>query len=120
MCKDDTSHGPPKDAGKRKANPSDLRDSLNKRRRELDSEMKSLQIVTAMGGHLDDDEFDYESPFIGQIQMERLLAIFKEPHMTPYEGTTDPKYHLDAFNDLMKFMGINSRARCHCFPITLK
>ncbi|XP_062114333.1 uncharacterized protein LOC133825397 [Humulus lupulus] len=40
--------------------------------------------------------------------------------MTPYEGTTNPKYHLHAFNDLMKLKGINSRARYHCFAITLK
>ena len=40
--------------------------------------------------------------------------------MTPYEGNTDPKYHLDAVNDLMKLRGITSRARCHCFAVTLK
>ena len=40
--------------------------------------------------------------------------------MTPYEGSTDPKYHLDTFNDLMKLRGIGSGARCHCFAVTLK
>ena len=66
------------------------------------------------------DEFDYESPFIREIHAVWLPANFKEPHMTPYEGNTDPKYHLDAFNDLMKLRGINSRARCHCFTLTLR
>ena len=84
--------------------------------------MRSLwsKIITASGGQSVDDEFNYESPFTKEIQAIQLPANFKEPHMTPYEGNTDPKYHLDSFNDLMKLRGINSRARCHCFIVTLK
>ncbi|XP_062078265.1 uncharacterized protein LOC133782862 isoform X1 [Humulus lupulus] len=108
--------------GKGDPNPSTLRDSLNKRRQELDTEMRSLRskIITAFGGQAIEDEFDHESPFIKEIQAIRLPANFKEPHMTPYEGSTYPKYHLDAFNDLMKLRGISSGARCHCFAVTLK
>ena len=94
---------PREDKGKGNANPSTLRDSLNKRRQDLDTEMGSLRskIITASGGQAFEDEFDHESPFVKEIQAIRLPANFKEPHMTPYEGSANPKYHLDAFNDLM-------------------
>ena len=113
---------PPEDKRNGKANPSNLRDLLNKRRQDLYFKMRSLQskIIIVSGGHAINDEFDYESPFIGEIQAMQLPANFKKPHMTPYEGTMDPKNNLDAFNDLMKLRGVNSRTRCHCFAVTLK
>ena len=60
---------PPKGREKRKADPTELRDSLNRRRQELDTEMRSLQskIFTESGGHITDEEFDYESPFTREI-----------------------------------------------------
>ncbi|XP_062113947.1 uncharacterized protein LOC133824950 [Humulus lupulus] len=63
---------PPKDREKRKGNPTEIRDSLHKRRQELDTEMRSLRskITTASGGHLNDEEFNYESPFSREIQLE--------------------------------------------------
>ncbi|XP_062114302.1 uncharacterized protein LOC133825361 [Humulus lupulus] len=84
--------------------------------------MRNLQskIITTSGAHSIDDEFDYESPFTREIQVVRFPANFKEPHMTPYEGNTDQKYHFDVFNDLKNLRGINSRARCQYFVVTLK
>ena len=78
--------------GKEDLNSSILRDSLSKRRQDLDTEMKSLRskIVTASGGPIYEEEFDHESPFVREIQAIRLPANFKEPNMTPYEGSTDP------------------------------
>ena len=106
---------PLEDKRKGEANPSDLRDSLNKRRQDLDSETRSLwsKTITVSEGHAVNDEFDYDSPFTREIQAVRLPANYKEPHMTPYEGNTDPKYHHDAFNDLTRLRGITSRARGH-------
>ena len=44
----------------------------------------------------------------------------REPRMTPYEGTTDTKYHLDYFNNLLRLRGVNSRAKGHFSVVTLK
>ena len=77
-------------------------------------------IIIAPGGHRDDEEFDHDRPFTREIQAEQISANLREPRMTPYEGTTDPKYHLDDFNNLMRLRGVNSRAKCHFFVVTLK
>uniref|UniRef100_A0A803Q6H2 Retrotransposon gag domain-containing protein n=1 Tax=Cannabis sativa TaxID=3483 RepID=A0A803Q6H2_CANSA len=70
-----------------------------------------LKIATTMHGDLNDDgEFDEESPLSREIQMEPLPPKFKEQKMTPYDGITDPKYHLGAFNDLMKMKKVSCKA----------
>ena len=113
---------PPRDTTKARDQPETPQNSLCKKRRGLDTKMRSPRgkITTALGGRMDDGEFDRDSPFTREIQAEQMPSGFREPRMTPYEGTTDPKYHLDSFNNLMRLRGVNSRAKCHCFIITLK
>ncbi|XP_060969754.1 uncharacterized protein LOC133036982 [Cannabis sativa] len=86
--------------------PQDLRDKLNKKRQHLDKEMEDLRrrISSAASeeGSWDEEDFDDESHFSREIQSEQLPSNFKEPNISPYEGITDPKYHLDAFNEIMK------------------
>ncbi|XP_062093206.1 uncharacterized protein LOC133798752 [Humulus lupulus] len=113
---------PPRDTTKARDQPETPQNSLCKKRRGLDTKMQSPsgKITTALGGRMDDGEFDRDSPFTREIQAEQMPTSFKEPRMTPYEGTTDPKYHLDSFNNVMRLRGVNSRAKCHCFVVTLK
>ena len=113
---------PPRNTTKARDQPENPQDSLCKQRRGLDTKMRSPRgkITTALGGHMDDEEFDRDSPFTREIRAEQMPTGFRELRMTPYEGTTDPKYHLDSFNNLMRLRGVNSRAKCHCFVVTLK
>uniref|UniRef100_A0A803NXH6 Uncharacterized protein n=1 Tax=Cannabis sativa TaxID=3483 RepID=A0A803NXH6_CANSA len=96
---------------------------MSEKMKELEAEMQDLhrKIAIAMNGGLnDDEEFDEESPLSREIQMVPLPPNFKEPQMTPYDGITDPKYHLDELKELMKMKKVSCKARCQCFVITLK
>uniref|UniRef100_A0A803QD01 Retrotransposon gag domain-containing protein n=1 Tax=Cannabis sativa TaxID=3483 RepID=A0A803QD01_CANSA len=91
---------------------------------EIDKEMEDLRrrIVSAASeeGSWDEDDFDDEPPFSRNIQSKQLPPNFKEPNILPYEGIADPKYHLDAFNEIMKMKRVTSKARCQCFVVTLR
>uniref|UniRef100_A0A803P561 Retrotransposon gag domain-containing protein n=1 Tax=Cannabis sativa TaxID=3483 RepID=A0A803P561_CANSA len=79
--------------------------------KELEEKMQDLcqKMAILSKGNLEDDEFGEESPFSREIQVETLPLDFEEPHMTPYDGTTDPKHHLRAFNELMKMKKVSCK-----------
>ncbi|XP_016173111.1 uncharacterized protein LOC107615571 [Arachis ipaensis] len=44
---------------------------------------------------------------------------FKAPDMTPYDGTSDPSYHLSNFRSRMYLTDASDATRCKAFPTTL-
>ena len=46
---------------------------------------------------------------------------FKPPSdMEPYDGSSDPYEHIDAFKSRMALAGVSDPIKCRAFPITLK
>uniref|UniRef100_A0A803PI35 Uncharacterized protein n=1 Tax=Cannabis sativa TaxID=3483 RepID=A0A803PI35_CANSA len=71
------------------------RERVKKRMRELEAEMQDLRrrMATTSKEDSNDDEFEEESPFLREIQMEPLSPNFKEPRMTPYDGRMSNEEH---------------------------
>ncbi|MED6186112.1 hypothetical protein PIB30_063651 [Stylosanthes scabra] len=59
--------------------------------------------------------------FSPEILAEELLKKFKYPlEIEPYDGTTDPKHHLDAFENRMMLVNATDVIQCKAFTKTLK
>ena len=58
------------------------------------------------------------SSFSNEIINAPLPDNFKMLAIPSYEGLTDPKDHLDAFNDYIDMARISSLARSRCFVVT--
>ncbi|MED6201360.1 hypothetical protein PIB30_094182 [Stylosanthes scabra] len=55
------------------------------------------------------------------ILAEEIPKKFKYPvEIEPYDGTTDPKHHLDAFENRMLLVNASDTIQCKAFTITLK
>ena len=64
---------------------------------------------------------DDEMPFVDYVMSVKLPKGFKPPtDMEPYDGSTDPQEHMDAFKSRMALAGASNLVRCRAFPITLK
>ncbi|MED6126348.1 hypothetical protein PIB30_077587 [Stylosanthes scabra] len=60
-------------------------------------------------------------PFSSHILAEELPKKFRCPvEIEPYDGTTDPKHHLDAFENRMLLVNASDAIQCKVFTITLK
>ncbi|MED6110867.1 hypothetical protein PIB30_046945 [Stylosanthes scabra] len=60
-------------------------------------------------------------PFSSHILAEELPKKFRYPmEIEPYDGTTDPKHHLDAFENRMLLVNAFDAIQCKAFTITLK
>ncbi|MED6111316.1 hypothetical protein PIB30_051308 [Stylosanthes scabra] len=60
-------------------------------------------------------------PFSSHILAEEILKKFRYPvEIEPYDGTTDPKHHLDAFENRMLLVNASDAIQCKAFTITLK
>ena len=62
---------------------------------------------------------DNHSLFTQEIKEEPLPHGFKMPQIPSYEGKTDPRDHLDAFNDQMDLIQVNDLSKYRCFVVTL-
>ena len=60
-------------------------------------------------------------PFSDYIMSVKLPRGFKPPtDMEPYDGSSDPQEHMDAFKSRMALAGASDLVRCQAFSITLK
>ncbi|MED6111938.1 hypothetical protein PIB30_056975 [Stylosanthes scabra] len=60
-------------------------------------------------------------PFSSHILAEELPKKFRYPmEIEPYNGTTDPKHHLDAFENRMLLVNAFDAIQCKAFTVTLK
>ncbi|MED6160816.1 hypothetical protein PIB30_054859 [Stylosanthes scabra] len=62
-----------------------------------------------------------KQPFSLAILWEELPEKFKYPvDMEPYDGTSDPKHHLDVFDNRMVLLNASDVVKCKAFTVTLK
>ncbi|MED6179569.1 hypothetical protein PIB30_001861 [Stylosanthes scabra] len=60
-------------------------------------------------------------PFSLAILSEELPKKFKYPtDMEPYDGSSDPKHHLDAFDNRMVLLNASDTTKCKVFSVTFK
>ncbi|MED6112685.1 hypothetical protein PIB30_063817 [Stylosanthes scabra] len=60
-------------------------------------------------------------PFSLAILSEELPKKFKYPtDMEPYDGSSDPKHHLDAFDNRMVLLNASDATKCKAFSVTFK
>ncbi|MED6205544.1 hypothetical protein PIB30_018531, partial [Stylosanthes scabra] len=60
-------------------------------------------------------------PFSIAILSKELPKKFKYPtNMEPYDGSSDPKHHLDAFDNRMVFLNASDTTKCKAFSVTFK
>ena len=60
-------------------------------------------------------------PFSNYIMSIQPPKPFKPPtDMDPYDGSTDPQEHLDAFKSRMVLTGASDPIKCRAFPIMMK
>ncbi|KAG8380729.1 hypothetical protein BUALT_Bualt06G0046200 [Buddleja alternifolia] len=60
-----------------------------------------------------------ESPFIDRIMKEDIPTNFKVLGES-YDGTSDPRDHLESFQALMVFHGVTDAIKCRAFSATLR
>ena len=78
------------------------------------------QAQYAQGGRIRTEESDEElEPFVPCITNTPFPPGFKVPHLSTYDGTTDPMSHISTFNVMMWASNVNSEHRCMLFPTTL-
>ncbi|MED6135912.1 hypothetical protein PIB30_051161 [Stylosanthes scabra] len=60
-------------------------------------------------------------PFSLAILLEELPKKFKYPtDMEPYDRSSDPKHHLDAFDNRMVLLNTSNATKCKAFSVTFK
>ena len=71
-------------------------------------------------GRVYTDDYDEELElFAPHIWNTPFPPGFKLPHLSSYDGTTDPGSHLSTFNVVMRASNVNIELRCILFPTTL-
>ena len=61
------------------------------------------------------------TPFSDYIIGTQPPKGFKPPsNMEPYDESSDPQEHMDAFKSRMALAGVSNPSKCRAFPITLK
>ena len=71
------------------------------------------------GDIVDDMIVEAENSFSDAVMNEPIPEKFKMPSLTPYDGTTDPADHIEAFSSWMRLHGIHEYIMCRAFPTTL-
>ncbi|KAK6117276.1 hypothetical protein DH2020_048987 [Rehmannia glutinosa] len=61
-----------------------------------------------------------ESPFVEGIMREEIPPSFKMPQMENYDGTSDPRDHLENFQAHMMLHGETDAIKCRAFSATLR
>ncbi|KAK6164140.1 hypothetical protein DH2020_001004 [Rehmannia glutinosa] len=64
--------------------------------------------------------FPTESPFVEGIMREEIPPSFKMPQMENYDGTSDPRDHLENFQAHMMLHGETDAIKCRAFFATLR
>ena len=60
-------------------------------------------------------------PFSDYIMGVQLPKGFKPPSdLEPYDGSTNPQEHMDAFKSRVALVGASNPVKCQAFSITLK
>ena len=71
--------------------------------------------------HYGDPDNNDDTPFSDYIMGTQPSKGFKSPSdMEPYDGSSDPQEHMDAFKSRMALAGVSDPIKCRAFPITLK
>ncbi|MQL91082.1 hypothetical protein Taro_023688, partial [Colocasia esculenta] len=90
-------------------------------RRVVDLERRvDAMVQKAEGKASVDEDLDFHSPFTMEILKARVSPKLPLPTIAPYDGTTDPAYHIHGFESHMVFHGASYVAKCWAFPATLK
>ena len=66
-----------------------------------------------------DDSDEELEPFAPHISNTPFPPGFKPPHVSSYDGTTDPGSHLSTFNTVMRATDADLELRCMLFPTSL-
>ena len=86
----------------------------------MQAQINALMAERAQGGRVRAEDSDEElEPFAPFITSTPFPQGFKVPHLSTYDGTTDPTSHLSTFNVMMRASNVNSELRCMLFPTTL-
>ena len=86
----------------------------------MQAQINALREERAQGGRVRAEDSDEElEPFAPCITSIPFPPGFKVPHLSTYDGTTDPTSHLSTFNVMMRASNMNSELRCMLFPTTL-
>ena len=86
----------------------------------MQAQINALRAERAQGGRVRAEDSDEElEPFAPCITSILFPPGFKVPHLSTYDGTTDPTSHLSTFNVMMRASNMNSELRCMLFPTTL-
>lgn len=59
------------------------------------------------------------SPLSPYIMALRLPKVSKMPHVTPYSGQINPKFHVEQYRDIMHIQGLTKDEMCKPFSLTL-
>jgi len=59
------------------------------------------------------------SPFAANVLAEDTVGNFRPPTMAPYDGSTDPLYHIHQYRINMKMAGQTPSTMCQAFCLTL-
>lgn len=87
---------------------------------EIQAQLRTLMAQQAQGGRVHAEGSDEElEPFAPYISNTPFPRGFKIPHLSSYDGTTDPTSHLSTFNVMMSVTNVNFELRCMLFPTTL-
>lgn len=87
--------------------------------------MEKLRVVEANQAQAqvcrvyEDDSNEELEPFAPHISNTLFSHGFKLPHLSSYDGTTDPGSHLITFNKIMRASNVNNELRYMLFPTTL-
>ena len=86
----------------------------------MQAQINALMADRAHGGRVHTEDSDEEiEPFAPCITNTPFPPGFKVPHLSTYDGTTNPMSHISTFNVMMRASNVNSEIRCMLFPKTL-
>ena len=97
-------------------------DPMMERFNQLAAELQNLRAnqKRAQAGQAQAEDSDEElERFAPHISNTPFPHGFKIPHMTTYDGTTDPGSHLSTFNTIMRASNVGVELRWMLLPTTL-
>ena len=75
----------------------------------MQAQLNALMADRAHGGRVRAEDSDEElEPFAPCITNTLFPSGFKVPHLSTYDGTTDPMSHISTFNVMMRASNVNS------------
>lgn len=81
--------------------------------------VEANQAQARVGRVYADDSDEELEPFALHISNTPFPPGFKLPHLSSYDGTTDPGSHLSTFNVIKRASNVNTELSCMLFPTTL-